>query len=158
MFREMRRAGRALAREECIRLLEEEPRGVLSLLGDEGYPYGVPLNHYYSPEDGALYFHGGFSGHRADAFRRCDKASFCVCAPEDLPEGEWARTVKSVIVFGRLEEVEDRAEVLRLCRLLSLKFTRDEEYIRREIEQAGPRTMLLRLKPEHMTGKTVREA
>ena len=158
MFREMRRAGEALSREECIRLLEEEPRGVLSLLGDDGYPYGVPLNQYYCPEDGTLYFHGGLSGHRVDAFRRCDKASFCVCAPEDLPEGEWMRRVKSVIVFGRLAEVEDRAEVLRICRLLSLKFTRDEAYIRRELEQAGPRTMLLRMKPEHISGKTIRES
>ena len=158
MFREMRRLSQALSREECVRLLTEETRGVLSLLGDEGYPYGVPLNQYYDPEDGCLYFHGGMTGHRVDAFRRCGKASFCVFDRGVSREGEWAKQVKSVIVFGCLEAVEDRREVLRISRLLSLKFTRDEEYIRRELEQAGPRTLLLRLKPEHMTGKRVLEA
>lgn len=158
MFREMRRSGQALSREECIRLLREETRGVLSLLGDDDYPYGVPLNHYYDPEDGALYFHGGLTGHRVDAFHRWDKASFCVYDPGVSREGEWAKTVRSVIVFGRLSEVVDRAEILRVCRLLCLKFTRDEAYIRRELEQAGPRTMLLRLTPDHITGKTVLEA
>ena len=158
MFREMRRPGQALSLEECIRLLTEETRGVLSLLGDEGYPYGVPLNHYYDPADGALYFHGGLEGHRVDAFRRCGKASFCVYDRGVSREGEWAKTVNSVIVFGRLTEVGDRGEVLRISRLLSLKFTRDEAYIRRELEQAGPRTLLLRLTPEHMTGKRVLEA
>ena len=158
MFREMRRADQALSREDCIRLLTEETRGVLSLLGDEGYPYGVPLNHYYDPEDGCLYFHGGFTGHRVDAFRRCGKASFCTFDRGVSREGEWAKRVKSVVVFGRLKAVEDRAEVLRVSRLLSLKFTRDEEYIRRELEQYGPATLLLRLKPEHMTGKSVLEA
>lgn len=158
MFREMRRANQALSREECIRLLTEETRGVLSLLGDEGYPYGVPLNHYYDPGDGALYFHGGLTGHRVDAFRRCDKASFCVFDRGTAREGEWALTVRSVIVFGRLAEVSDRQELLRITRLLSLKFTGDEEYIRRELEKYAAATLLLRLTPEHISGKTVTES
>ena len=57
MFREMLRKRNALPREECIRLLTEETRGVLSVLGDEGYPYGTPMNHFYNPDDGCIYFH-----------------------------------------------------------------------------------------------------
>ena len=158
MFREMRRANQALSREECERLLTEEKRGVLSLLGDEGYPYGVPLNHYWSPEEGCLYFHGGLAGHRVDAFRRCPKASYCVYDEGFVRPGEWARNVKSVVLFGRLEEVEDREEVCRISRLLSLKFTRDEDYIRRELLQFGKATLLLRFRVEHMSGKLVNES
>ena len=158
MFREMRRAHQALGREDCLRLLTEEKRGVLSLLGDGGYPYGVPLNHYYCPEDGCLYFHGGRSGHRVDAFRGCDRASFCVYDEGVSRPGEWAKNVKSVILFGTLEEVTDREEIYRISRLLSLKFTDDEAYIRKELEKSGPAAMLLRLHIEHMTGKLVNEA
>ena len=46
-FREMMRIKQQLPQEECIRILKEELRGVLSVLGDGDYPYGMPLNHYY---------------------------------------------------------------------------------------------------------------
>ena len=47
MFREMLRKKQELSKEECIEILKKEKRGVLSVLGDEGYPYGMPINHYY---------------------------------------------------------------------------------------------------------------
>ena len=24
--------------------------------GEDGYPYGIPMNHWYNPEDGKLYY------------------------------------------------------------------------------------------------------
>ena len=45
MFRKMIRAKQQLTREECIEILKTEKRGVLSVLGDDSYPYGMPLNH-----------------------------------------------------------------------------------------------------------------
>ena len=50
MFREMVRQKQQLAKEECIEILKNEKRGVLSVLGDDDYPYGMPLNHYYCEE------------------------------------------------------------------------------------------------------------
>ena len=78
MFREMLRKKQQITNEECIKILKEEPRGVLSVIGDDGYPYGMPINHYYCEEDGKLYFHSGMKGHKIDAITRCDKASYCV--------------------------------------------------------------------------------
>ena len=52
MFRPMRRKKQEIPKEECIRILTEEKRGVLSVIGDDGYPYGVPMNYYYDKEDG----------------------------------------------------------------------------------------------------------
>lgn len=157
MFREMRRKNKALAEEDCVRLLKTAKRGVLSVNGDGGYPYGTPINHYYNEEDGCLYFHGGLAGHRVDAVKANDKASFCVI-DEGIPDADgWALTFSSVIVFGRVEIVEDRNEVYRLSAALSRKFTSDEDYIRREIDKFGPATLMLRLVPVHMTGKRVRE-
>lgn len=48
MFRELRRKNKALSAEECIEILKTERRGVLSVTGDDGYPYGMPMNHYYN--------------------------------------------------------------------------------------------------------------
>ena len=58
MFRKMRRSPQALTKEEIVEVLKKETRGVLSVQGDDGYPYGVPINHYYDEETGKLYFHG----------------------------------------------------------------------------------------------------
>ena len=158
MFREMLRINQQLTEEECIGILKHEPRGVLSVLGDDDYPYGMPMNHFYCEEDGKIYFHGGKNGHKIDAIKRNPKASFCVYDQGFRREGEWFLRIRSVIVFGRMELISDEAKTYEISRLLSYKFTKDEAYIADEIRRAGPRTLLLALTPEHMTGKLVKES
>lgn len=157
-FRQLNRIRQRLPEAECIDLLRHSLRGVLSVNGEGGYPYALPLNHYYCEEDGKLYFHSGSVGHKLDALRRDARVCFCVLDEGSRADGDWALTFRSVIVFGRVEFVEEREEVYRLSRLLSRKFTRDEAYIEREIAQAGPRTCMFALVPEHISGKTVHEA
>ena len=158
MFRKMARANKAISREECIDILKSELRGVLSVLGDDGYPYGMPINHYYCEADGRIYFHSGRAGHKIDAMKANDKASFCVYDQGYRREGEWALNIRSVIVFGRLRIVENHEKSIRISRQLSYKFTQDEAYIDREIAQSGAGVLCFELIPEHMTGKLVNEA
>lgn len=158
MFREMLRKKQQLPEEECIEILKNELRGVLSVIGDDDYPYGMPINHFYCEEDGKIYFHSGRKGHKIDAMKRHDKASFCVYNQGFRREGEWALNIRSVIVFGRIEFIEDREKIYEIARRLSHKFTDDEEYIEREIVRSGPGTLMFALVPEHMTGKLVNEA
>ncbi|MBR4206550.1 MAG: pyridoxamine 5'-phosphate oxidase family protein [Clostridia bacterium] len=158
MFRPMLRKKQQLPETECVEILKTQLRGVLSVMGDDGYPYGVPINHYYCEEDGKLYFHGGKQGHKIDAMKRCEKASFCCYDEGFRREGEWALNIRSVIVFGRIEFIEDRETVYRISKELSLKFTADEDYIAEEIRRSGPDTLLFALVPECVTGKLVRES
>ena len=158
MFREMLRKKQQLPEEECIEILKNELRGVLSVIGDDDYPYGMPINHFYCEEDGKIYFHSGRKGHKIDAMKRHDKASFCVYDQGFRREGEWALNIRSVIVFGRIEFIEDRDKIYEIARHLSHKFTDDEEYIEREIVRSGPGTLMFALVPEHITGKLVNEA
>ena len=157
-FRPMLRAKQAMTREECVDLLTREKRGVLSVLGDDGYPYGMPMDHWYCPEDGKLYFHGGRTGHKIDAIRRCDKASYCVYDDGYRKEGEWALNFKSVIVFGRIELIEDPERVVEISRNLSYKFLSDEAHIQMEIDRSAWRTLCFALTPEHISGKRVNES
>jgi len=158
MFRPMLRFKQQLPQEECLEILEKELRGVLSVLGDDDYPYGMPINHYYCRQDGKLYFHCGYKGHRMDAIRRHDKASFCVYDQGYRKEGDWALNIKSVIVFGRIEMVEDRDKIYEIAALLSKKFTDDEHYTLEEIKRSGPHTAMFALVPEHISGKLVNES
>ena len=158
MFREMLRKKQQLPEEECIEILKNELRGVLSVIGDDDYPYGMPINHFYCEEDGKIYFHSGRKGHKIDAMKPHDKASFCVYDQGFRREDEWALNIRSVIVFGRIEFIEDKEKIYEIARRLSYKFTDDEEYIEREIVRSGPGTLMFALVPEHITGKLVNEA
>ena len=158
MFREMAKKNKQLPPEECIRLLTELPRGVLSVLGDEGYPYGIPMNHWYNPEDGRIYFHGGKRGHKIDAIRSYDKASFCVMDSGYREEGDWALNIKSVIVFGRVEIVEDSQAAIDITRKLSYKYTPDSAFIENEILESSAGLLVFALVPEHICGKIVKES
>ena len=157
MFREMNRKKQQLSDAECVEILNHEKRGVLSVIGDDGYPYGAPINHYYDESDGCLYFHSGRRGHRNDAMARCDKASFCVFDQGFIRPGDWALNIRSVIVFGRLQILEDHERALEITRKLSHKFTQDEAYIDYEVQHSGPGVLVFRLIPEHITGKLVNE-
>ncbi len=158
MFREVVRKKQAMSHEACIELLTQETRGVLAVQGDEGYPYAVPTNHCYDAETGLLLFHSGKSGHKVDAFRNSDKVSYCVTDEGVRMEGDWAKTYRSVIVFGRVRYLEDFDEAMDMVRKLSLQFTRDTDYIEYEIEHFGEDTLVFAIVPEHITGKTIREA
>jgi len=158
VFRDVVRQKQKLQRDDCIALLKNEVRGVLAVLGDDDYPYAVPTNYWYCEDDGLLYFHSGNSGHKIDAIRRHDKASFCVYDSGVRKEGDWALTFKSVIVFGDIRVVEDHARAIEITRQLSLRFTQDTDYIEDEIRRAGRRTLVFALEPKHITGKIIHEA
>ena len=158
MFRELARKKQALSMEECISILKSEKRGVLSVMGDNGYPYGMPMNHWYNEEDGKIYFHCGKAGHRTDALKRNGKVSFCTYDNGYCKEGQWALNIKSVIVFGNIEIVDDLSRIIDITTKLSYKFTSDSEYVNKEIEHYARNTVLLALTPEHICGKIVEES
>ena len=81
-FREMRRKRQQLSNEESIEILLKATAGTLALLGDENYPYAVPISYVY--HEGKLYFHSALAGHKVDAIRKCDKASFCVIEQDNV--------------------------------------------------------------------------
>ena len=158
MFRELTRKNKKLSMEECLRILKTEKRGVLSVNGDNDYPYGMPMNHWYNEEDGKIYFHCGNTGHRLEALKKNSKVSFCTYDEGYRNQGEWALNIKSVIVFGKIEIVDELDRIIDITRKLSYKFTHDDRYINAEIEQHAHRTLLLVLTPEHICGKSVQES
>jgi len=56
MRKELTRTKQALSNESIQRIIDTTAYGVLSLNGDDGYLYTVPLSYVYT--GGAVYFHG----------------------------------------------------------------------------------------------------
>lgn len=153
MFREMRRKKQQLTEEDCIRVLEEGTSGVLALKGDDDYPYAVPISYVYS--DGVLYFHSALTGHKVDAIKGYDKASFCVISRDDVIPEKYTTGYQSVIAFGRISIIEDEEQARAAAIALGTKYAgpammeKTVDYINADIKRMN----VIRLDIEHMTGK-----
>ena len=116
------------------------------------------MNHWYNPEDGKLCIVGAKTGHKIDAITKDNRVSYCVHDAGYRKEGEWALNISSVVVFGRIALITDEEKAKLICEHLCRKFTDDEEYIRKELQNALPRVQCLELTIDHMTGKLVNES
>ena len=151
-FRDMRRKRQQLSETESIGILQKTTSGTLALLGDNGYPYAVPISYIY--HEGKLYFHSALSGHKVDAIRGCDKASFCVIEQDDVQPKKYTTFFRSVIAFGRIHIIEDEAEKLTTARMLGNRYNpNDDESLKKEIESGLSRMLMIRFDIEHLTGK-----
>lgn len=152
MFRKMRRNRQQLSDERCISILNRGSSGVLAVIGDEDYPYAVPLSYVYY--DSKIYFHSAKSGHKTDAIAKNSKASFCVIDCDTVVPEKFTTCYRSVIVFGGIRildnEEEKRAAIVRLAEKYSPQL---KEQSLQEIEREYDRFCMAELKIEHMTGK-----
>ena len=156
MFRKMRRFKQQQSEETCISILKEQPRGVLAVHGEDGYPYAFPMDYVYA--DGKIYFHCANEGHKIDALKADNRVSFCVYNEGFRREGEWALNITSVVIFGRIRLIEDPEETIRTVRALGLKYYPSAEDVENEIRKDGSRVQMLELTIDHMTGKLVNES
>ena len=151
-FRSMRRKRQQLSEEKSIGILQKSTAGTLALLGDGGYPYAVPISYVYA--EGKMYFHSALSGHKVDAIRNCNKASFCVIDKDDVQPAKYTTFFRSVIAFGRIHIIEDEQEKLETARLLGDRYNpNQEEALQKELERGLSRMMMIRFDIEHLTGK-----
>ncbi|MDO5145663.1 MAG: pyridoxamine 5'-phosphate oxidase family protein [Eubacteriales bacterium] len=151
MFRKMRRFRQQLPEEEVIEILEQENTGILSVVGDGGYPYTIPINYVY--EDGKIYLHGAKEGHKVDAIKQCDKVSFCVIERDEVVPEKLTTKYRSVIAFGRARFLETEEDIFHAAKILSLKYYDDVDFIEKEIRREWNGLSCIEIKIEHMTGK-----
>ena len=65
-----------LTEEEMISVLNKSKYGVLSTIGEDGFPYGVPVNFVYL--DGKIYIHGRKIGEKVSNLTSNCKCCFTV--------------------------------------------------------------------------------
>lgn len=157
MFREVRRKKNELAIETAKRLLINERRAVLAVNGDNGYPYAVPINFLYCPEEEKIYFHGSRVGHKIDSLKADDRVCLTVYGNVTPSEDDWAPYVQSIVVFGRCRLMTDQTKAIESLRKLAAKYYPDEKTAEEEVAAAGKAVQMLELTIEHCTGKQIQE-
>ena len=152
MFREMRRTKQLMGNSQVEEILLRNTSGTLALLGDDGYPYAVPLSYVY--HDGKLYFHSASNGHKIDAVKQYPKASFCIIDQDKIVPEKYTTHYRSVIAFGKVRLLEDQEEMRKIATALAMKYSSDyAEGIPAEIDDYMSRLAIIEMTIEHMTGK-----
>ena len=154
MFRPMRRFKQQLSENECKEILNKSKSGVLAVIGDDGYPYAVPLSYVYL--NNKIYFHSAKEGHKVDALSKNNKVSFCVVTKDDVVPEELTTYFKSVIIFGKAKKLE--GEELRNAAIqLGLKYYNNENAVKKEVDAALNRMLCFEISIEHISGKQAKE-
>jgi uncharacterized protein len=156
MFREMRRKKQLLSKEETIKILKSCTSGVLGVIGDDDYPYTVPVS--YTLKDDKIFIHCGKEGHKIDSIKRNDKVSFCVIEKDEVIQNTFTTHFRSVSIFGRARIITEDSEKRYALESLVEKYSPD--YIKegqQKIESGLDWVCLVEIKIEHMTGKAATE-
>jgi nitroimidazol reductase NimA-like FMN-containing flavoprotein (pyridoxamine 5'-phosphate oxidase superfamily) len=153
-MRLMRRSDRAISREEAMILLKQAEYGILSTVGEDGCPYGVPLSFALIGE--SLYFHSAMEGRKLDNLTNQPCVSFCVVGNTQVLPARFTTAFESVILSAKASEVfgnEKQAALEALIEKYSAPFkTEGLAYI----EKSQAKTRVIRLSIESITGKARR--
>jgi nitroimidazol reductase NimA-like FMN-containing flavoprotein (pyridoxamine 5'-phosphate oxidase superfamily) len=154
MFRELRRKDKKMDKDKIEEILINSEYGTLACLGDDGYPYAVPLNYYY--DYNAIYFHSALSGHKIDAILNEPKVSFSIVKSYKLLPEELNTHFESVIVFGKASMVEDE-EKRKFLYDLGMKYSYNfEKIVNDAVKEQFRTTGLVKIQIDHKEGKTAR--
>ena len=153
-MRLMRRSDRAISPQEALSILKNAEYGVLSTVGEDGLPYGVPLS--YVLIDQALYIHSALDGRKLDNLTTQPSVSFCVVGATQVLPARFTTAFESVIVSAKASEVfgdEKQQALMALIDKYSAEYkTEGLAYI----EKANMKTRVIKLSIESMTGKARR--
>lgn len=152
-FREMRRKNRQLSDEQAIEILKKQKWGVLSVNGDGGYPYGVPMNYGYV--DGKIYMHStSKESHKIDAIRVNAKVCLTVAEKECLIIEKLTTHYRSVIVFGTARIIDDEEEkVIAIGKMMRGIVPEHKGNVMEHCGSVPSDFTMIEIIPEHITGK-----
>lgn len=153
MLRDMRRSERQLSDDVVKKILENENWGILSVHGDDDFPYGVPVNYAYWGE--TLYLHcSSATSHKLDGIRRCNKVCFTVVSKHELDARNLACNYESVIVFGIATIIDSPKEKSEAMQLFMRGLA--PEMVENGLKKCNPTTSglsVVKIEPVHITGK-----
>jgi nitroimidazol reductase NimA-like FMN-containing flavoprotein (pyridoxamine 5'-phosphate oxidase superfamily) len=149
--RPIRRNDREIDEQEARHLLAKGEYGVLSTVGPDGLPYGVPLSYVLRGEE--IYFHSAPEGRKVENLCARAQASFCVVGDTEVQPEMFSTRYESAIACGEVRELEGE-EKRRALGWLVQKYSPEfgeqgEEYI----TDAHARTRVFAMRVRRITGK-----
>jgi nitroimidazol reductase NimA-like FMN-containing flavoprotein (pyridoxamine 5'-phosphate oxidase superfamily) len=123
---QLRRADRVMPEQRAREMLARGFSGHLATIGEDGYPYCIPLLYIWM--DGEVYVHTSSArGHFRTNIDREPRICFEIDQPDQVFdygrfECDSGLAYQSVILFGKIRVIEDRAAKQRFCEALMAKY------------------------------------
>lgn len=152
MFKKMIKDNRETSRDEINKVLNNCDYGVLATVGEDGYPYALPLSYVYI--NGVIYFHSAKIGHKLDNIKNNSKVSFNVVTDTDVIEDKFTTSFNSVVIFGEAELVFTEEKDMALLEIIK-KYSKG--YVtegKAYIEKAKDHCSVVKINIKHITGKS----
>jgi hypothetical protein len=102
--RPIRRNDREIDERDARQLLDKGEYGVLSTVGSDGLPYGVPLSYVLRGEE--IYFHSAPEGRKVENLPAGAQASFCVVGATEVQPEMFSTRYESAIACGEVRELQ----------------------------------------------------
>ncbi len=150
----MRRKDRQLARTEAEQILLENQYGVLSTVGSDGEPYGVPLSYVF--KNNCLYFHCATEGRKVENLQYYNRASFCVVGRTEILPAQFSTRYESVIAEGCIRELTDMDKTIALSEIIEKYAPEFREKGKAYIEGAKASARVFCMEIERLDGKARR--
>lgn len=147
----MRRKDREADESTARKILQCGEYGVLSTVGSDGFPYGVPLNYVFDGEK--IYCHCALNvGHKQENLQYCNKISFCVVASSAIVKEKFTSKFASAVVFGTAKKTVGKKQYAleKLVQKYSPEFT---EQGMDEIKNAIAHTDIFEISIEKLSAK-----
>lgn len=155
MFKPIKKNHLALSNDEIKTILLKGEFGVLGTVGENGYPYTVPVNYVYL--NNSIYFHGSIEGHKLENIAFNDKVSFTVVTYTKVLPAKFDTEYESVIAFGTATEIAESEKEPILLEILN-KYSPD--YLssgKAYIDKAINALKIIKIDIAHISGKAYKE-
>ena len=153
-MKNIRRKDREITTREAIEILESAEYGVLSTVGKDGQPYGVPLSYVY--RNNSIYFHCALIGQKLDNIADNPRVSFCVVGKTKVLPGKFATEYESAVAFGLASEVYGNERYNALVWLLEKYCPDFIDEGKQYIKLKDKATKVIKIEISHVSGKARR--
>jgi nitroimidazol reductase NimA-like FMN-containing flavoprotein (pyridoxamine 5'-phosphate oxidase superfamily) len=151
MFKKMRRQEKQLSKDKAQEILKKGEYGILSTVGKDGYPYGVPMNYIFM--NNKIYLHCAQEGKKLENIKYNNKVSFAVVGDYQLKPAEFTSAYISVIAFGQANFVKEEVKKEVLQEFI-LKFSPDfKDKGFQYIDKAVDKTEIIEIVIQDLKGK-----
>jgi nitroimidazol reductase NimA-like FMN-containing flavoprotein (pyridoxamine 5'-phosphate oxidase superfamily) len=152
----MRRRDREVSEREARDILARAEYGVLATVGEDGWPYAVPVKHVLVGD--VLYVHCASEGHKLENIAHEERVSYCAVASAKVMPAMLSTLYESAVVFGRAALVTDAEEKRTALMSLVHRFCGNDDMAQAQeaLRNWGSKTVVIRIQVERITGKAHR--
>lgn len=150
---QLRRLDRQMDEASAVELLKNGEYGVLSMITDEGKPYGIPISYVWDGES-SVYIHAAREGKKLICIEKGNSISFCIVGKTNVMPEKFSTEYESIILKGEAKIISSEEERMKALMLLVKKYSSGYmEEGKIYAENSNFKTEIIRLNINEWSGK-----